>query len=609
MADGGGDGRSELSRVCVDCGCCGAAGGVGGGVCARCKNVWYCGPKCQRAAWTTHKAQCVAAARARAPAAATRRRPVEAAEGGSGGTGVAAGGSSSGMEPSEVPPMEVQAVVNITEATPAAEVLARCTALALALARRRVGDGGGGDEGMHIRMGDGGGGGGDDGGGGLEALVRGLERSRGGDEWCCVGVGSLVGHSATWRAAGGSAPLLARAAVAATARLTARAAAPSPADGAALALLARALGGPLARDAEGGSGEAVAACVAGGLWRALARLVVDARDGSFTGATLMVLHALARAPCARARLFEEFVDHPRVLRRCFDLAAAAADDEDVMQHAGAFVNVVLDGAAPGGRVVRSDTAHNAAALVGAGAPRLLLRAMRAHARRITIGASIANACGVLCGASDEALVALVAGGALQLVLETARALARAHPFADPGAPAGEAGFVCVCIGLRGLLRESALTAATARAFVGGGGGREIAALVLVFIADEDCACASVGVLNRCAALADATCMLAPGAWLSDAYDVVALAFRRHAAAAALQLVGFLTTLCVLCFRAKRAAGDRGAAAALPEWLHDRGAFDLLRTCVEKGYGDPEQAQFLLDTLLIRKPVEVGASGT
>ncbi len=37
--------------------------------CARCRGVWYCGPKCQRAAWGAHKSVCAAAVAVAAAAA------------------------------------------------------------------------------------------------------------------------------------------------------------------------------------------------------------------------------------------------------------------------------------------------------------------------------------------------------------------------------------------------------------------------------------------------------------------------------------------------------------------------------------------------------------
>ena len=37
--------------------------------CGQCRAVWYCGPKCQRAAWTEHKCACRAAAEGAAGAA------------------------------------------------------------------------------------------------------------------------------------------------------------------------------------------------------------------------------------------------------------------------------------------------------------------------------------------------------------------------------------------------------------------------------------------------------------------------------------------------------------------------------------------------------------
>jgi hypothetical protein len=49
--------------------------------CARCRGVWYCGPKCQRAAWGAHKLACAAVAAAAAAAAAA----AGAGGGGSGG--------------------------------------------------------------------------------------------------------------------------------------------------------------------------------------------------------------------------------------------------------------------------------------------------------------------------------------------------------------------------------------------------------------------------------------------------------------------------------------------------------------------------------------------
>lgn len=76
----------------------GAGAGSGGGVgkcdlcgapaaarCGRCRGVLYCGPKCQRAAWPTHKSDCAAAVAA-AAAVATKAGAATAAGGGGGGT-------------------------------------------------------------------------------------------------------------------------------------------------------------------------------------------------------------------------------------------------------------------------------------------------------------------------------------------------------------------------------------------------------------------------------------------------------------------------------------------------------------------------------------------
>jgi hypothetical protein len=72
-----------------------ARGGGGGGVrrvrrsrerCARCRGVWYCGPKCQRAAWGAHKSQRARRRLRRRRAAGARAREAGAGGGGGGGT-------------------------------------------------------------------------------------------------------------------------------------------------------------------------------------------------------------------------------------------------------------------------------------------------------------------------------------------------------------------------------------------------------------------------------------------------------------------------------------------------------------------------------------------
>ena len=92
MSTVGGLGAAAAApRACGVC-CALDSGAGGGGLCARCKHVWYCGAKCQRAAWGGHKAECaraVAAAPA-APAAAVAvaaRRYITGADAGPGGGG------------------------------------------------------------------------------------------------------------------------------------------------------------------------------------------------------------------------------------------------------------------------------------------------------------------------------------------------------------------------------------------------------------------------------------------------------------------------------------------------------------------------------------------
>jgi hypothetical protein len=58
---GGGGGGAGACCVC---------GGPATSRCARCRGVWYCGPKCQRAAWGAHKSACAAAVAAASRGAA-----------------------------------------------------------------------------------------------------------------------------------------------------------------------------------------------------------------------------------------------------------------------------------------------------------------------------------------------------------------------------------------------------------------------------------------------------------------------------------------------------------------------------------------------------------
>jgi hypothetical protein len=74
----------EAGGACV-CAVCGAAATSR---CARCRGVWYCGPKCQRAAWGAHKLDCAAAVAAAARGGGVGAR--EAGGSGGGGGGVAA---------------------------------------------------------------------------------------------------------------------------------------------------------------------------------------------------------------------------------------------------------------------------------------------------------------------------------------------------------------------------------------------------------------------------------------------------------------------------------------------------------------------------------------
>jgi hypothetical protein len=62
-------------------GVCDVCGTPAAARCARCRGVWYCGPKCQRAAWAAHKLVCVA-------------RGLDAAAAGSGASGGSAAGCS-----------------------------------------------------------------------------------------------------------------------------------------------------------------------------------------------------------------------------------------------------------------------------------------------------------------------------------------------------------------------------------------------------------------------------------------------------------------------------------------------------------------------------------
>ncbi len=64
-------------------GACDVCGGPAEQRCARCRGVWYCGPKCQRAAWPTHKAVC--------------KKP------GEGGAAAAAGATAAGVSSSAAP--------------------------------------------------------------------------------------------------------------------------------------------------------------------------------------------------------------------------------------------------------------------------------------------------------------------------------------------------------------------------------------------------------------------------------------------------------------------------------------------------------------------------
>ena len=65
-------------------------GGTASLRCAWCRDVWYCGPKCQRAAWGAHKSACAAAA----AAAAARGAAEGAAAATSGGMDGGGGGGS-----------------------------------------------------------------------------------------------------------------------------------------------------------------------------------------------------------------------------------------------------------------------------------------------------------------------------------------------------------------------------------------------------------------------------------------------------------------------------------------------------------------------------------
>jgi hypothetical protein len=84
---GGGGGGAEVCDVC---------GGPATARCARCRGVWYCGPKCQRAAWGAHKLACAAAvAAAAAAASATAAGAAAGASESVAGGGTVAGGAPS----------------------------------------------------------------------------------------------------------------------------------------------------------------------------------------------------------------------------------------------------------------------------------------------------------------------------------------------------------------------------------------------------------------------------------------------------------------------------------------------------------------------------------
>lgn len=79
-----------MSRACGGCGA--ADGGAGaGGSCSRCKKVWYCGPKCHRAAWGAHRAQCARATEAPAPRGVAVAAPAAGGGGVAGARGEACG--------------------------------------------------------------------------------------------------------------------------------------------------------------------------------------------------------------------------------------------------------------------------------------------------------------------------------------------------------------------------------------------------------------------------------------------------------------------------------------------------------------------------------------
>ncbi len=290
-------------------------------------------------------------------------------------------------------------------------------------------------------------------------------------------MGSLAEHGRAWRVAGGSGAqqLLRRAVTAATTRLVTRAArVASDVDGTALVVVLNVLNHDEAALAE--------QCVAAGLVRALAQLVLRVGDGRLAGMISQLLHVLPGVPRVRGALFEGFVDDARTLQRFVALAGDAVEEADAVTHVLQFVIAALDGAlggavdAPG--AARNDMAHYATALMRAGASSLLLRALAAYTTDIKLGQSVASACGALCRGSEEAIAELVAGGALPLTVATARTLAGAladKKNAPPGASEFlHTGFFFVCSCLVRLLRDCEATAGAAGAFVSAGGAREIA---------------------------------------------------------------------------------------------------------------------------------------